>query len=201
MNKKLYLTLAIIMLLTAACASNSSTPAAGTTVSEVLPMQTRLILGTLKLEETANAVTAEQAAELLPMWFVLQELNSSGSAAQEEIDGLVDQIQAALTQEQIQTISEMDLGAQDLMTVIQSSGGAAGSSANSAQTGSPVNAAPGNGAGGPPDDMPPGGDPGMLVIGGTVNSSGTTTVSQPGTGKVPAALFEAVIKLLEARVN
>jgi hypothetical protein len=47
-----------------------------------LAASSQLVLGTLKLEETANAVTPEQAATLLPLWQALQ----GGVTAQAEVN-------------------------------------------------------------------------------------------------------------------
>ncbi len=204
MNKRSLLTLTIVILLLAACASNSPTTASGSTSSKSLPMQTQLILGTLKLEETANAVTAEQAAELLPMWYVLKELNSSNTAAQDEIDGLVFQIQSTLTKDQTQAIADMELDAQDMMTVMQQSVSLIRSS-NSPQTGA-VAGASGGGAGGPPDmggGMPadPGGMPGAAPSTGTISTSSDSSASPVMGNGTPSALFDAVIELLQKKVE
>jgi len=205
MNKKVMLIVAIIALAIAACASNSPATVSVSNNSKSLPKQTQLILGTLKLEETANAVTAEQAAELLPMWYVLKELNSSSTAAQDEIDGLVSQIEATLTEEQTKAIADMELDAQDMMTAMQTSGGMVSSGSGSSQTRSTTGAV-GSGAGGPPDmpagGMPGGGDP----MSGVAPSAGTTpssrgSSSKVGMSKVPSALFDTVIQLLETKIN
>ena len=90
-----------------------------------LPAQTKLILGTINLEETDYAVTAEQATELLPMFYVLQDLNESDTAAQEEIDGFVNQIQETLTADQVQAIDAMSLS---MMSIIRGNGGNADNS-------------------------------------------------------------------------
>ena len=52
-----------------------------------------MVVGTFKLEGTDNAVTADQAAKLLPLWQVYKDLSASTSAAQEEVDALAEQIQ------------------------------------------------------------------------------------------------------------
>ena len=98
------------------------------------------------------------------MWYVLQDLNESGSAAQEEIDGLVNQIQETMTDDQINAIADMGLTREDMVALMQGSGG----ETNSAKTGSTSNVT-GGGPGGPPPDMP-GGLPGM-------GPSGTTSTT------------------------
>jgi peptidoglycan hydrolase CwlO-like protein len=103
--KKTMITLMVLALVLTACAgmrSTSSTTAAPT--QDALPASTQLILGTFRLEGTAHAVSAGQAAELLPLWQVYQDLEGSGTAAQEEIDALVGQIQETLSESQMQAI-------------------------------------------------------------------------------------------------
>ncbi|MBK9207711.1 MAG: hypothetical protein IPL71_05190 [Anaerolineales bacterium] len=145
MNKKFFWTSITLLALTlTACASSTGTPASapssGPDAAE-LPVQTKLVLGTINLEETDYPVPSEQAAELLPMFYVLQDLNDSDTAAQEEIDGLVAQIQETLTAEQTQAIDGMSLSMRDVFAISQgSSGNTSSSDAESATS-----------AGGPPD--------------------------------------------------
>ncbi len=81
---------------------------------------TELAVGTLKLDGTAEAVTAQQASELLPMWEVYKQLVSSDTAAQAEIDGLrAAQIRASMTEAQQQSITAMKLGERDVFAVMQ----------------------------------------------------------------------------------
>ena len=204
MNKTLFLTLTLFTLILTACASNSLTAATGpgsNSSAIELPAQTKLILGTVKLDETEYAVTAEQAAELLPMWYVLQDLNESDTAAQEEIDGLVNQIRETMTSDQIQAIADMSLTRQDMFALTQSNSGASSSS----QTGS-TSSAVGGGAGSPPD-MPAGGFPGGGMPGmapsGTTSTSSDTAAQMPSMtmNSTPSALFDAVIELLKKKVQ
>ena len=205
MNKKLFWTTLILFSLTlSACASiagvTGTAPSGGPSAVE-LPAQTKLVLGTINLEGTANAVTAEQAAELLPMFHVLQDLNDSDTAAQEEIDGLVNQIQETMTDEQIKAIDDMSLSMRDVFALTQGSSGSTSSSKTSSTTG-----ASGGGAGGPPDmgGMPGGGPGGMP--GGGFSSTGTTSTNSDTSAKTammtntPSASFDAVIKLLEKKL-
>ena len=206
MNKKIFLTLMIFTLTLTACASNSLTPAAGsngTSSANALPAQTQLILGTLKLEDTEYAVTSEQAAELLPMWYVLQELTSNDTAAQEEIDGLTSQIQETMTDDQTKAIADMDLGPQDMMAVMQVNGGGTSGTSNTSQTGSTFSGTGGD-AGGPPDmgdGFPGGGMPGMAPSGTSSTRTDSATVNQSAVRGTPSALFDAVIELLKAKIK
>jgi hypothetical protein len=82
-----------------------------------LPTQMKLAAGTLKLEETDLAVTAEQAAELLPLWKAAKSLVDSDNITSEEINAIYDQIEAAMTAEQMDAIEAMELSFEDLSEV------------------------------------------------------------------------------------
>src|SRR5574342_800572 len=131
--KKLTLILLTILILTlTACgsAANGTEPASATqngSSTGELPATTQLIIGTLKLEGTDQAVTAEQAAGLLPLWQTLQALSDSDTAADQEKEALITQIQEAMTSEQMQTITAMNLTREDMFTIIQEQGMEVGS--------------------------------------------------------------------------
>jgi hypothetical protein len=83
-----------------------------------LAASSQLVLGTLKLEETANAVTPEQAATLLPLWQALQ----GGVTAQAEVDAVLKQIEGTMTQEQLAAIAAMQLTQEDLRAWMEEQG-------------------------------------------------------------------------------
>lgn len=87
-----------------------------------LDVSTQLALGTLKLEGSENAVTAEQAANLLPLWRALAGSALKGDA---ERSAVLRQIEAAMAPEQIAAIAGMRLTAQDLGAWVQARGAAA----------------------------------------------------------------------------
>jgi hypothetical protein len=83
----------------------------------------RLAIGIMKLEGTPNAVTADQAKTLLPLWKGMKALGAAGSnSTQEEVTGLDDQIKAALTPEQVKAIDAVDLSPQNMRTIFSSLG-------------------------------------------------------------------------------
>jgi hypothetical protein len=201
MNKKILLTILISLTLTA-CSYNfgtsSSTPIGAPSADE-LPAQTKLILGAINLK-SENAITAQQAKVLLPMFYVLRDLNESDTAAQEEINGLVSQIQETLTPVQIQAIEAMSLTRQDMFAIIQGGNGGTGITETTATTDR-------NEMGGPPEmggGMPSGGIPG-----GGMSGTGTSTTSENNDESArpamdtstPSALFDTIIKLLEKKVT
>jgi hypothetical protein len=207
MNKKIFWTTLILFTLTlSACASiarTTGTAPSGSPSAVELPAQTKLVLGTINLDGTGYAITAEQAAELLPMFHVLQDLNDSNTAAQEEIDGLVTQIQETMTDEQIKTIEDMSISMPDVFALTQGRSGSTSSSKTSSTTG-----ANGGSADGPPADMGsmPGGDPGGMPGGGMPTTGTTTASSGTNTAPVidtstPSALFDTVIEILQKKVQ
>jgi len=131
---------------------------------------------------------------------VLQDLNESDTAAQEEIDGLVNQIQEIMTDEQAQAIDAMSLTRRDMFAITQ--GGSAGSGSSDT---SPATSAGGGGAGGPPDmgGMPGSGIPGggAMPSTGTTSASGNTGAAPVMDTSAPSALFDAVIELLQKKVQ
>ena len=102
--------LALVMLLAAACNSESQTQ---TTADDSLPAaevlttqsaeglgSTKMIFGSFQLENTDLAITPEQAAEFAPLWKVYQSLLDSSTAAEAEREALLNQIEAVFTPEQ-----------------------------------------------------------------------------------------------------
>ncbi len=101
--------IAIMAIILTACATPAgaatqvnSTPAAGTGGSNpnsTAPLNpaSQLAVGTLNLKTTSYAVTADQAATLLPLWEGLKSLSSSSNFSQQEYDALVKQIQGTMT--------------------------------------------------------------------------------------------------------
>ena len=99
-------------------------------LTQPLPLAEQLLIGTLKLQGTSNAVDAKTAAQLVPLWQAYAQLTSSNTAAQAEVDAVVTQIQQTMTPAQVQAITTMKLTRQDMMTEMSSlgvtNGGASG---------------------------------------------------------------------------
>ena len=221
MKRKLLSTLLLFTLVLAACGvSDSGTPTAPTQVDD-LPIETRIAVGTLKLEGGEQAVSAEQAGELLVMWQVYQELRNSDTAAQAEIDGLVQQIQDTLTPEQMEAIQVMSLTQQDVFALMQEQGAEMGLAQRSSSEGTftfdpAAGGGPPDGGGGPPPDggmgggAPPDGGMGgdMGEMGGVAPGSGTDQSQGAATGQdlrrnegVPTAVVSALIQYLEGKAG
>jgi len=215
MKKRTVLSIVLALLLTACSGTASATQASPTQESASLPTATQLVVGTFKLEYTDQAVTSEQAKDLLVMWEVYQNLISSDTAAQAEIDALVEQIQETMTTDQIIAIQAMNLTQQDVFAVTQEQGGDFTQQSSSGNTSS---FSP-NAGSGPPDGggaMPNGGgdmgggappDGGMGGMGGTGSSTSTGQTQDIVAGSdagsstnAPTALVEALIQVLQQKV-
>jgi hypothetical protein len=84
-----------------------------------LPASSQLALGTLELKETANAVTPEQAASLLPLW---QAIQAGTLQSEAETNAVLKQIEKAMTAEQLAAIASMQLTFEDMGTWVQAQG-------------------------------------------------------------------------------
>jgi len=151
-------------------------------------------------------VTAVQAAKLLPLWQVYSGLLTSDTAAQTEIDALIEQIQDTMTAEQIKAINAMDLTQQDVLAVMQEQGAGISQHSTTASSDSSNSSAQDDGMA-PPDGgggMPMGSSPddgGGMPMGDT---GGTDTTESDTTGS-PAMnplslLIDALIELLQGKI-
>ena len=123
MKKTLFALMIILALTLTACGGTSNeTAGLADDYENALSVQLQLSAGTFKLEGTDLAVDAAQAADLIPLWQVLNSLNESDAAAPEEIDALVAQIQETMTAEQINAIIAMQLTIDDMGVVMQEYG-------------------------------------------------------------------------------
>jgi uncharacterized lipoprotein YehR (DUF1307 family) len=227
--KKLITTIiiAILVLALTACGSSNTTAnrqqfnssQSGNATTAELSLASKLIIGSFKLEKTDNAITAKQAADLLPLWQVYQQLSTSDTAAQEEITALAEQIQETMTADQMKAIDEMNLTSQDIFATMQEQGVTGQNGATSAQNGS------GNGGNGE-FRMPAGGD--IVIIQGGSGAPVGGPGGGPGGGgsglspdqiataqarrtanggsslrlnSTPAPLIEALVKLLQEKAG
>lgn len=203
--KRIALSILVVFALTLT-ACNSSLAGIITNATKTnneLPIETQIAVGTLKLAGTNQDVTAEQAKELVVLWQVYGEVSQSSTAAQEEVDGLVEQIQETMTTEQMQAITDMKLTQQDVSAVAQGSTVSKISSQSSGNTSNFAPPAGGDMAGGAPPDG--GGLPADFGGGGsTVSTSQTSStqasLSAESSAGVPITVVDAVIKSLEQKL-
>ncbi len=109
----------------------------------------QLMMGTLRLEDTEQAVTTEQAKALLPLW---QALQSSALKAEVERKAAYAQIEAAMTPAQLQAIAAMQLTQDDLQDAPPGGGQFGNPGGGQRPTGQP-GGSPGEFGGGQPGAM------------------------------------------------
>lgn len=153
----------------------------------------QLVFGTLKLQGTDQAVTAEQAAVLLPLWTNYQTLTAgmnpgqggagpdqaqatpseSGQASSElqtQITDLLAQIQSSMTADQISAIEALQITQDSVTTLMEELGITVADAAQDGSGMQPQGGGPGGGGGGnPPSD------------GGTPPDNGGTPPEMNGT--------------------
>ena len=223
------LVLAIVLVACGAKATATTTAVVGTggsggfaangtpgarNLTQPLPVAESLLIGTLKLQTTSNAVDAKTAAALVPLWQAYAQLTSSNTAAQAEIDAVVSQIQSSMTPAQIQAITAMKLTRQDMFTEMSSlgltNGGANGTPGFSftprAGGGTGGGARGGGGGGGGFAFGGGGGGGGFPGGGGTGGTTGTTRPTPNATqialraqyaNRIPTALMNALVSYLQ----
>lgn len=115
--------LILILTLTLTACGGASTPAETSGTSDLsaatgelaedfddaLTVKNQLLLGTIRLEGTADDIAPAQAAQLVSLWMAMKSLTESGTAADEEITAVQNQIIALLTPAQTQAIDAMRL--------------------------------------------------------------------------------------------
>lgn len=138
-NRMIFLLIAFTLLALSACggAADASSPASGADETQsqatatgktrltaeyvdALAVKAQLALGILKLEESELAVDEELAAVILPLWQAVQSLSNSETAAELEVNAVINQIQDTMKPEQIETIAQMKLTEESMTTMLES---------------------------------------------------------------------------------
>ncbi len=172
----------------------ASAPRLSATYEGALPIESQLILGTLKLEGTGLAVTQAQASELLLLWRAYQALGQSDTTAEAELSAVIDQIQETLTPEQVEAIAALQLTQDDIRGVMEDLGIGPGTqgaaNGDGSQTGGVLRSGggagefsggvPGDFAGGPPGEFAEGA-PGSAAAGGVFPQGQELTPDQLAT--------------------
>ena len=211
----------LIVIVLAACTTPSTGASSSGTGSSAAPptlepgdlsRQTTLLVGTLKLEDTPQAVTSEQAAQLLTLWKAVRSLAESDTTSEAEREALTLQIEATMTAEQLEAIEAMDLTQEDVMALIQELGpgqvltsdGPPGGvlAGGGPPDGGPFNQGgqPGGSSGAPPDTFfaGPGGDQGASLTPEQLATLQAGRVSRGGAG-LNLRLIQPLLDLLEER--
>ncbi len=156
--------------------------------ANALPVASQLALGTLQLKGTANAVNAQDAAALLPLWKALAALSASTTSSKIEVNALIEQIQSTMKTDQLQAIAALKLTQADVAKAAQDLGlaqGAApagrtsGTGTTSGTSSSGTNRGQQGGFGG--EFGGPGG------FGGNIPGTGGQTGTGSSSGSVPAS--------------
>ncbi len=167
-------------------------PTLSTDFENAAPIQAQLIIGIYQLENTALAITKEQANVLYTQFLSLQTSMTNQTLTGEEINSLVLQQVAALSAEQIQAITDLQITQEIVMTTIQQLGfevGGRGGGEGSGQRGG-GGTPPTDGSGQPPQQGGGGGQTGTAPEGEGVRNN-----------LVPPELIDAIITLLESKIN
>ena len=211
--------LTIFTLILTACGSSASAQSnngsgqSNGNSSAPLPESTKLLIGTLKLDGTPQAVTAQQATQLIPLWQLLKSLETSSTAASQEVDATVQQIQSAMTAEQLQAIDGMNITRRDEFTTLQQMGLAPANASGTPAPGGRTQGQSGGGGfsgggfggggfggGGNPGDG--GGGQGNRTF--NPSQIATAQASRAGGGganRVPSALIDALIQFLQKKAG
>ncbi len=212
MKKTLLPLILIFVLALSACGATDiaketvSSAALNIDYENALSTQLQLSIGTFSLEGTDLAVDAVQAAELIPLWQVLNSLTESGSAAPEEIDALIVQIEETMTNEQIESIAAMQLTRENMGEIMQEYALTMGSG-----EAAPEGMVPGQGRGG--SDVPGlsggGGGGGRDTTGMSSEQISTAQAEREANGggvagsmmnsKMSGVIIEALIELLQSK--
>lgn len=205
---KKYISLLAVIVFTlglAACSTQSSlTQAISPFASNTSQSQTtaaELAAGTLKLQDTDNAVTGGQASELLTLWLAYKEVSTSDYSTQMEKEALVTQISESMTDSQLSAIEAMNLTEVDIQNLAESIGiaSSAASTPSTANTSGNSNSGMGRGLGG--GDMAGGGDltGSDMVSMGNASAAATGSVSTgiPTSDTLILDLLDPLTQMLE----
>lgn len=79
----------------------------------------QLVLGTMQLEDTEFAINVEQASKLLTLWKAYRSLIESDIAAQVELQALLGQIEAAMTNDQLEAIRTIEISQEEIDALVE----------------------------------------------------------------------------------
>ena len=175
-----------------------------TSLSEI----NQLALGALRLEDTDQAVTADQATDLLTLWKAYRSLSDANAATAAELQALTRQIGEGLTDEQLAAIDAMALTQADVAAYVQEhdlEAAVVSATSTTSETGGQGGMPGGEGgmmggeggmAGG--GEMM-GGEAPMDMAGAGASNSAASPAGMSGGAQVSTALCDAVIAMLDAK--
>ncbi len=176
------------------CSSASTSTSSST--SAMAPAL-RLALGTLDLEETDQAVSTASAARLLPLWQLLDQLETSGAAAPAEITAVVEQIESEMAPSQLAAIKAMHITDSEVSKVSlgSTSAAATASTTSGSQAVDPMLLRETGGTGGAGMPMDGGGPMSAPAM-----QQGSSGAANSASSEEPS-LIKQVIRLLESKIQ
>jgi len=211
MKNKISVTLLMVMMMillaaaTAACSATAQETEVESVTAEAgqagsfsgeLSALNSLMVVVLSLENGEQALTAEQAGDMLPLWKLARSMNESSNVAAEELDALAEQISESLTEEQNAAIAEMEISAASQRELMQEYGvsfsGGQGGEDRPEGFQRPDGGIPGSGPGG-----------GAGGTGLSPDQIATMQAERAGFSRsgLNPMLLEVLIELLEDKVN
>jgi hypothetical protein len=131
MKKSIFPVIVLVLVLAlSACASKQPAQANNGTNPTSGPngggpqnsLESMLAAGTLKLEGTDQAVTADEAKQLLPLWQQVKTMTADSTTNPTDLTAVYQQIEKGMTTSQIQAIQNMSLTQTDLQNLMQTLG-------------------------------------------------------------------------------
>ncbi len=190
----------VITFLSSGCASanaaistSASTNGSSTPDSENnIPTEVKLIAGSYKMTQVAGTFTSDEARQMAILWQAYKELLSRDTAATQEKEAILTQIENTFTKKQTQEFTDLDLTVQDVIGLVREVGVNSNTSSSITNT-VQVPSAGGNGFGGggpafdgsgrPPADMAFAGGPDGQMPNLTTEQKATLQASRAsGTG-------------------
>ena len=197
-KRPVYIIVLVAVLAVAAWANSARAATTSSSDNSAITPALKLAAGTLNLEGSDQAVDAASAGTLLPLWQLLAQLDTSSSAAPEEITAVVDEIKLNMTSSQLKAIDAMSISQSDL----GASSGNAGSAVAAKATGTQAASAASDPMLG--GDMAAGGAPldggGPMPAGISGSASTVKSPSSASTSAAPAVIRQ-VIQLLQSKVQ
>ena len=173
--------------------AGTTASALNTDYTDAVSVAEQLLTGTFMLADTNFSLTGEQKAQLIPLWTSLKEAVQN-SAAHEQTDAILQQIESTLTAEQVKAIADFKITRQSMMSVLQDKGVTMGGPQGNGNGGPN-----GSGGGTPPDGTPSAGGPGG-GNGTPPQMDGTPQAGNPPQGRgnfLPPELIDALIQFLQ----
>jgi hypothetical protein len=123
-TSSIFLAITLFTLTLSACApaapaaapTSAAAAAIDITFADAASLRSQLAYGMLKLKDSQNVITPEQAKTLIPLWQAVIALSGDETTATEELTAVQDQITQALTPAQIQAVAEMKITNAELNT-------------------------------------------------------------------------------------